>query len=134
MFAGIAGALFAINYEIVTEETVNAVTSGIVLLHFPGHIMLYLGRDEHGTPMVIHAFSEYLEACEPEGETLRRVDRVAVSDLTLGAGTSRRSFLERITKVIVLGSGPTAGLQGAVERRPAAPPERPVADRFGVGA
>jgi branched-chain amino acid transport system permease protein len=31
-FAGIAGALFAINYEIVTEETVNAITSGVVLL------------------------------------------------------------------------------------------------------
>lgn len=32
MFAGVAGALFAINYEIVTEETVNAITSGVVLL------------------------------------------------------------------------------------------------------
>lgn len=32
LFAGIAGALFAINYEIVTEETVNAITSGTVLL------------------------------------------------------------------------------------------------------
>lgn len=32
LFAGVAGALFAINYEIVTEETVNAVTSGVVLL------------------------------------------------------------------------------------------------------
>ena len=31
-FAGIAGALFGINYEIVTEETVNAITSGTVLL------------------------------------------------------------------------------------------------------
>ena len=31
-FAGIAGALFALNYEIVTEETVNALTSGVVLL------------------------------------------------------------------------------------------------------
>lgn len=31
-FAGIAGALFAVNYEIVTEETVNLVTSGTVLL------------------------------------------------------------------------------------------------------
>lgn len=31
-FAGIGGALFAINYEIVTEETVNAITSGTVLL------------------------------------------------------------------------------------------------------
>jgi branched-chain amino acid transport system permease protein len=32
LVAGVAGALFAINYEIVTEETVNAVTSGVVLL------------------------------------------------------------------------------------------------------
>ncbi len=31
-FAGVAGGLFAINYEIVTEETVNAITSGVVLL------------------------------------------------------------------------------------------------------
>jgi len=31
-FAGIAGGLFALNYEIVTEETVNLVTSGVVLL------------------------------------------------------------------------------------------------------
>jgi branched-chain amino acid transport system permease protein len=31
-FAGIAGGLFALNYEIVTEETVNLATSGIVLL------------------------------------------------------------------------------------------------------
>jgi len=31
-FAGIAGGLFALNYEIVTEETVNLVTSGTVLL------------------------------------------------------------------------------------------------------
>ncbi|KPK07390.1 MAG: ABC transporter permease [Betaproteobacteria bacterium SG8_39] len=31
-FAGIAGGLFAVNYEIVTEETVNLVSSGTVLL------------------------------------------------------------------------------------------------------
>jgi len=31
-FAGIAGGLFAVNYEIVTEETVNLVSSGVVLL------------------------------------------------------------------------------------------------------
>jgi len=31
-FAGIAGGLFALNYEIVTDETVNLVTSGTVLL------------------------------------------------------------------------------------------------------
>ncbi|MEX2132322.1 MAG: branched-chain amino acid ABC transporter permease, partial [Pseudohongiellaceae bacterium] len=36
-FAGIAGGLFALNYEIVTEENLNAVTSGRVLL------MAYIG-------------------------------------------------------------------------------------------
>ncbi|GLQ06287.1 branched-chain amino acid ABC transporter permease [Sneathiella chinensis] len=36
-FAGIAGGLFAINFEIVTEENLNAMTSGVVLL------MAYIG-------------------------------------------------------------------------------------------
>ena len=36
-FAGIAGGLFALNYEILTEENLNAVTSGRVLL------MAYIG-------------------------------------------------------------------------------------------
>jgi len=36
-FAGIAGGLFAINYEILTEENLNAITSGNVLL------MTYIG-------------------------------------------------------------------------------------------
>lgn len=43
-FAGIAGALFAINYEIVTEETVNAITSGVVLLQaYIGGIGFFAG-------------------------------------------------------------------------------------------
>ncbi|MDT8429282.1 MAG: branched-chain amino acid ABC transporter permease [Pseudomonadales bacterium] len=36
-FAGVAGGLFAINYEIITEENLNAATSGRVLL------MAYIG-------------------------------------------------------------------------------------------
>ena len=36
-FAGIAGGLFALNYEFITEENLNAVTSGRVLL------MAYIG-------------------------------------------------------------------------------------------
>ncbi len=44
LFAGVAGALFAINYEIVTEETVNAVTSGVVLLQaYIGGVGFFLG-------------------------------------------------------------------------------------------
>ncbi|MCA9601595.1 MAG: C40 family peptidase, partial [Myxococcales bacterium] len=97
-----------------------AAERGIVLLHFPGHIMLYLGRDASGTPMAIHAFAEYLEPCKGGGETLRTVDRVTVSDLTLGKGTSRTSFLERITRVTVLGSDAGETLEGIAQYRPPA--------------
>jgi cell wall-associated NlpC family hydrolase len=99
-----------------------AARRGVVLLHLPGHIMLYLGRDDAGTPRVIHSFSEYLETCGGgEGETLRRVDRVTVSDLILGHGTSRRSFLERIDRIVILGRQLGPELIGvATPRAPAA--------------
>ena len=43
-FAGIAGALFALNYEIVTEETVSLTTSGVVLLQaFIGGVGFFIG-------------------------------------------------------------------------------------------
>ena len=43
-FAGIAGGLFALNYEIVTEETVNLVTSGTVLLQaYIGGVGFFVG-------------------------------------------------------------------------------------------
>ena len=54
-------------------------------------------------------------------KTLRQVDRILVSDLSLGKGTSRTSFLERITKVSVFARTPGPMLAGAVQRRPAAP-------------
>ena len=103
----------------------SAASRGVVLLHFPGHIMLYLGRDAGGTPMAIHAFSEYLEPCAGGGETLRRVDRVTVSDLSLGRGTSRRSFLERIDRVVVLGQRAGGELIGVTTPRAATDPDVP---------
>jgi len=109
-----------------------AQARGVVLLHFPGHVMLYLGRNEAGRPMVMHAFAEYLEACSSADaaktgrkETLRRVDRVQVSDMTLGKGTSRTSFLERLTHITIFGQTPGPALLGAVTRRPAAPVDQP---------
>jgi len=99
-----------------------AARRGIVLLHFPGHIMLYLGTSEEGAPMAIHAFSEYLTPCVGlDLETVNRVDRVAVSDLSLGAGSSRRDFLSRITRITVLGKTPGPALVADAELRPNAP-------------
>ncbi len=43
-FAGVAGALFAINYEILTEENLNLVTSGeILLVTFLGGVGFFIG-------------------------------------------------------------------------------------------
>jgi hypothetical protein len=103
-----------------------AARRGVVLLHFPGHIMLYLGTTEDGAPMAIHAFSEFLTPCEGvELETINRVDRIAVSDLSLGAGTSRRDFLSRITRMTVLGHTPGPALIANAQLRPSAPVSMP---------
>jgi hypothetical protein len=99
-----------------------AARRGVVLLHFPGHIMLYLGTTEEGAPMAIHSFSEFLTPCEGiDEETINRVDRVAVSDLSLGAGSSRRDFLSRITRITVLGHTPGPALVANAELRQSAP-------------
>lgn len=87
---------------------------GVVLLHFPGHIMLYLGRDGDGVAMAIHSFAEYLVPCSDrvdgapagERETLLKVDGVHVSDLELGRGSSRTAFIQRISRITVLGPPP----------------------------
>ncbi|MEM7607945.1 MAG: NlpC/P60 family protein, partial [Myxococcota bacterium] len=113
-----------------------AHAQGVVLLHFPGHIMLYLGKAE-GRPFAIHAFSEFVTPCDQEGqgegETLHRVDRIDVSDLSLGAGSSRRDFLTRITHVSVLGMAAGA-LDGAALTRAPVPPEIPAECEDGLDA
>lgn len=98
---------------------------GIVLLQFPGHIMLYLGETEDGVPMVLHSFSEYLTPCEgTELETVNRVDRVDVSDLTLGENSSRTDFLSRITSVTMFAEN-VGALRGSAQIRDALTPAPP---------
>jgi len=103
-----------------------AARRGIVLMYFPGHIMLYLGTTRDGVPMAIHAFSEFVTACDgTDLETINRVDRVAVSDLSLGEGTSRRDFLSRTTRIAVLGHSPGRALVADADLRPSAPASLP---------
>ena len=43
-FAGVAGGLFAINYEILTEENLNTASSGVILLvTFLGGVGFFFG-------------------------------------------------------------------------------------------
>ncbi len=103
----------------------RALEQGIVLMHFPGHVMIYLGRDAEGEPRALHSFAEYLEPCvaeDPErGERLMHVNRVSISGLELGRDTSRRAFIERLTRIAVLGPVPEGDLGAPIEPRSAAP-------------
>jgi cell wall-associated NlpC family hydrolase len=117
----------------------EADAQGITLVHFPGHIMIYLGRDKTGTPRALHSFAEYLAPCpqvNPAGsptasqsarvggaETLFEVGRVSVSDLSLGKNTSRRSFLERMTRISVFGRAPGYALLALARFRKPLPPD-----------
>lgn len=98
-----------------------AAKRGVVLLYFPGHIMLYLGHDDAGQPMAIHSFAEYLVPCDGGGETLFKNGDVTVTNLELGRGSSRTAFIERITQLVVIGKAPDVGLQGVAQLRAAAP-------------
>ena len=54
-----------------------------------GHIMLYLGMFD-GKPYVIH------------DTTVSAVDRVIISDLSLGQGTQKGSLLKRLTRIVTI--------------------------------
>ncbi len=101
----------------------EALRRGIVLVHLQGHIMIYLGRDRQGVPRVLHALAEYLAPCARGGETLFEVSGIHVTGLDLGAGTSRRSFLQRIANLTVFGKPPGYALQALATFRSAAAPQ-----------
>jgi hypothetical protein len=104
-----------------------AAKQGAVLLYMPGHIMLYLGRSKSDVPMALHALGEYLEPCTG-GENIVDVRRVVVSGLELGKGSTRGSFLERVTRLVVFGPPPPAALESVSDLGPANPPVAPRRD------
>jgi len=58
-------------------------------------------------------------------ETIVDVQRTVVSDFELGRGSSRRAFIERMTRLVVIGGQPPAELTNAVMTGPAGPPRVP---------
>jgi hypothetical protein len=113
-------------------EKTNAIRQAgahaALLLSFPGHIMLHLGQREDGAPMALHALGEYVRPCKGGGETIYENNRVLVSDLEIGRGSSRKALIERITTLIVLGAAPTGALAARGKAAPPPPPAMPPAD------
>lgn len=70
---------------------------GLTILYLKGHIMLFLGMADDA-PYVIHATWAYRENIEGR-DTVRLINRVAVTDLSLGKGSGKGSLLERLVKV-----------------------------------
>ena len=136
-----ASGLYTVDVPADASETERlglleaAHARGLVLIHLPGHIMTYLGRDHQGTPRVLHSFAEYLAPCPgadaaaaaarpQDHETLFEVGRVAVTDLLLGQGTTRRAFLERFTRLTVFGKAPDHTLLALSKFRRPLPPSK----------
>jgi hypothetical protein len=63
----------------VMRWSVRAVPGS--LLFKPGHVMMLLGEDEHGTPIVIHSASSYFTFANGKGQK-HYIRQVLVSDLT----------------------------------------------------
>lgn len=83
----------------------ESLGDGVAFLFLPGHIMLLVGRDVD-RHFAIHQFSGYRVACRSDQDTKMVVDRLSITDLRLGSGSQRRSFIERLTAITVFGRNP----------------------------
>jgi hypothetical protein len=79
------------------QEQLNRLAAP-ALLQFPGHIMLYLGR-EGGHYYAIHDIWSFRRPDTPSRDQKIIIGKVVVSDLSLGESSTRGSLLERITTV-----------------------------------
>jgi hypothetical protein len=79
------------------KTIISESVCGITLLYLPGHIMLYLGHLDQN-PYVIHSIRGY---CGKDNK-IHTLNKVAVTDLTLGDKSKNKSLLERITLMSVV--------------------------------
>ncbi len=90
----------AFDDKVVEKEKMgplNTATPGITILPMKGHILLYLGMVE-GKPYAIHAVWAYRQ---PEGDKdiVRVINKITVSDLSLGQGSKKGSLLRRLSAI-----------------------------------
>lgn len=81
-------------------EALAAVPAANTLLAMKGHIMLYLGMVD-GKPYVIHDTTGYKK--NVDGHRVKyAIDRVIVSDLSLGQDSPEGSLLQRLTRLVTI--------------------------------
>jgi len=84
--------------EKIKLKTINRkAIGGITLLHLRGHIMLFLGV-VNGHPYAIHEIWGYRQKVW-WGSIIRVINRVAVTDLSLGKGSKKGSYLKRLLTI-----------------------------------
>ncbi|HHO75375.1 MAG TPA: hypothetical protein ENN05_02970 [Deltaproteobacteria bacterium] len=86
------------------RQIIAVAQGGITTMQMKGHIMLYLGS-YNGELYAIHDMWGYAEPTE-KGEDLRVVNRVVVTDLSLGRGGSSGTLLGRLVTVRVVAADP----------------------------
>ena len=84
------------------EAIRSAGMNGVVLLYMPGHIMLYLG-EVAGSPYAISAIYETTHSCAGYKDRESILGRTTVTDLNVGKGSMRKSFLMRLTRLSIFG-------------------------------
>ena len=90
----------SINLKNMTREQrleILKKTKPGALLFMPGHVMMYLGTDEKGEPLVIHSISSYFTF--EDGKTVKHyVRKVLVSDLHF-MNKDKVEMIDRLTSV-----------------------------------
>jgi hypothetical protein len=81
-------------------KSFEEATGGKTVLSMKGHIMLYLGSIEK-RPYAIHSVWAYRER-DGDRDVPKVINRVVVSDLSLGEGSQKGSLLKRLTKIIAI--------------------------------
>lgn len=86
--------------EVKGKTLYSAGVGGITILRLKGHILLFLGCVK-GKPYAIHETWGYRERVW-SGDRVRVINRVVVTDLCLGDGTKKGSYLDRLVTVRML--------------------------------
>jgi len=77
---------------------IDKALPGITLLRFPGHIMLYLGAVD-GKAYILHSTWGARTPGTGGKDLILVINKVVVSDLSLGEGSQKRSLLQRLSDI-----------------------------------